>query len=80
MRAAQRASRTEWIHASAVRPGIQRGLDVTAQTLSEQDEDAAEMHEAQIVVRRALVAHHQPPKVAQPREEPLDLPPPLEPA
>ncbi len=41
---------------------------------SEQDEDAAEVDEAEVVERVALVARGQAAEVAQPGEESLDLP------
>jgi hypothetical protein len=42
--------------------------------LAKQDEDAAQVDEAQVVERQALVADHQPTEVAEPSEESLDLP------
>jgi hypothetical protein len=47
---------------------------VSSSALSEQDEDAAEVNEAQIVERMMLIAYHQSAKVPQPGEEPFDLP------
>ena len=44
------------------------------------DEQAAELHEAEVVVQMVLVAHHNAAVVLQPRIEPLDLPAPPVPA
>jgi hypothetical protein len=48
--------------------------------LSEKDEDAAQVDEAQEIGGVTLVAHDEAAKVAQPSEEPLDLPASREPA
>jgi hypothetical protein len=45
--------------------------------IPQQDNDAPETHEAEVVLGSSLVADHQPPEIAQPSEEPLDLPAPL---
>jgi hypothetical protein len=39
-----------------------------------QDEDAAELDESKIVEGVALIAHHEAAKIAQPSEEPFNLP------
>jgi hypothetical protein len=48
--------------------------------MPEEDEDTtevnkAEVNKAEVVERMAFVTHHQLTEVAQPGEEPLDLPP-----
>ena len=45
--------------------------------IPEQDDDAPEAGEAEVVLGPPLVADHQPPEVRKPREQPLDLPAPL---
>src|SRR5215212_1154800 len=45
--------------------------------MPEQDNDAPELHEAEVIIHPPLVAHHQPPEVREPGEQPLDLPAPL---
>src|SRR4028119_1498731 len=45
--------------------------------ITKQDDDAAQSHESEVVLHLPLVAHHQPPEVTQPSEQPLDLPAPL---
>jgi hypothetical protein len=45
--------------------------------MPEQDNDAPELREAEVIVHPPLVAHHQPPGVREPSEQPLDLPAPL---
>jgi hypothetical protein len=50
---------------------------VIASTPTEQDEDAAEMDEAQVVQRVAFIADDEPTEVPQPGEQALDLPPTL---
>lgn len=42
--------------------------------LAEQDQDAAEVNETQVIERVALVANYQPEEVAKPGDEPFDLP------
>ena len=48
-------------------------LEVISQ-IPEQDDDAAELDEAEEVGRVILVARHQPAEVLEPREESLHLP------
>src|SRR5260370_5985294 len=45
--------------------------------VSEQDEDAAQVDEAQVIERMTLIADDQSAEIAEPREEPLNLPTPL---
>ena len=45
--------------------------------LSKQDKDAAKLNKAKVVQRVAFIANHEPTKIAQPGEQPLDLPTPL---
>ena len=45
--------------------------------ISEQNHDAPKLRHAQEVLVLVFVANNQPPEVLKPREEPLDLPPPL---
>jgi hypothetical protein len=42
--------------------------------LAQEDEDAAELDEAEVVERIAFVPHHEATEGAQPGEEPFDLP------
>src|SRR5689334_873029 len=42
--------------------------------MSEQDQNAAQMEKAEIVLGVVLVAHHQAPEIVQPGEEPFDFP------
>jgi len=51
------------------------GFRVARSDASEQDDDAAELQEAEEVVGVALVAGDEPPEAQQPGEEPLDAPP-----
>ena len=56
---------------------LHRLLEAISQTLSEQNHDAPKLCHAQEVLVLVFVANDQPPEVLKPREEPLDLPPPL---
>ena len=51
--------------------------EAVSKILAQQDDEAGELHEAEIVGGMIFIADDQPPKVAQPGEEPLHLPPPL---
>src|SRR5918998_2491626 len=51
-------------------------LEVISQ-IPQQDHDAPEAREAEVVLRPPLVAHHQPTEVPEPGEQPLYLPAPL---
>ena len=52
-------------------------LEAVSKILAEQNEETAEVDEAEVVGGMIFIADHQPPEVAQPGEEPLDLPPPF---
>ena len=52
-------------------------FEAVSKILAEQDEDAAEVDEAEVVGGMIFIPDHEAPEVAQPGEEPLDLPPPL---
>ena len=45
--------------------------------MPEQDHRAGDMKERHVVLRLPFPAHHEPAVVVEPREESLDLPPPL---
>jgi len=51
-------------------------LEVISKTVFEQNDDAAQLGESEIVLSILLVAHRQALAVLQPREEPFDLPTP----
>jgi hypothetical protein len=47
---------------------------VSSAGVAQQDEDAAELNKAEVIEGLALVAHDEAAEIAQPSEEPLDLP------
>ncbi len=51
-------------------------VEVVSSIATEQENDATELHEAQVVHRMTLVAHHQSSEVAQLGAQALDLPTP----
>src|SRR5215203_5570393 len=53
-----------------------KSLEAISQ-IPKQDDDAPELHEAEVVLRSPLVAHHQPSEVIQPGKEALYFPAPL---
>src|SRR5215204_174871 len=53
-----------------------KSLEAISQ-IPKQDDDAPELHEAEVVLRSPLVAHYQPSEVTQPGKEALYFPAPL---